>query len=64
LPSSKDGKRFNTRNTKGFMYATINRNEQEFVELACSAPSVRALDIGCAFGHVCLAALEKVIFAN
>jgi len=57
LPNSTDGKRFNTMNLNGFMYSTITENDQKFIDLA-SKPKMRVLEIGCAYGHVCLAALN------
>jgi len=60
LPHANDGKTFSTKNRSGFMYATLNSNDRAFIELASEEEGKRrVLDIGCAYGYVCLAALRQ-----
>jgi len=59
LPESFDGKSIRTMNQTGSMYSTVNNFDQKFISAAIETGNLRVLEIGCAYGHICLEALEN-----
>jgi len=60
LPKSPDKNHFKTMNHTGAMFNYINSFDRRFINEACrKAENFRVLEIGCAYGHICLAALSN-----
>jgi len=60
LPQAFDGKSFPTMNQTGSMYSSVNNLDRKFINAASSGKeNIRVLEIGCAYGHICLEALKN-----
>lgn len=57
LPDPTNDGRYNTLNHQGAMFPGLNENKKKFLEIA-SDPDASVLDIGTAFGEICIRALE------
>jgi len=58
LPAVTIDGRYNTMNEQGAMFPQLNANQRQFLQLA-GQENVSLLEIGPAYGHVCLEALKQ-----
>jgi len=59
LPQAWDGKSIRTMNQTGSMFSSIADFDRKFINMAVTSPPIRVLEIGCAYGHICLEALKN-----